>query len=313
MDSNTVHISHSTVIALSIFVVVCAIFIATLGLTWIRRQFNSLSYSKTERDASWRPHSRRLSYESFEGTVVPYVFLDAQFIQPPSSSAEYRSNLLSPIQEIRGSGNLTLTLPMVPPRRHSAPKSISVPVVSRPTLGCVSSCIALSSMENPTLQISISFVHTVELLRVVISRVRGISEDAMTVYALRLRVIPRSRTSAYLSRPLVTPGLLGSLEFDHLFEYAVSLQRLERAKLEFGVFSRPCKPDDGMGRRRHTVGPVDGSRRGGVLGIEVKMAELLTEYQLVGKAEVVLDTLRLKANPEAFKTINLALKAELEN
>ncbi len=301
-------LSQPALVALSLFVVVCILFLLAFTYTLLRRKDSTVQIiqdTKGDADtATWHPLFRRYSYETFECSATPSVLLDEQFIQPQAQNSGCRSNALSPIQENHTEG---LAVPAVPLRRHSAPKSMAI----GPPL---SNCVKVSN-PPPTLNLSINFVHTVELLRVVIDKLTGFPVDAAMVYALRLRVMPRSRTSAYLSRPLVTPAVQGSLEFDHLFEYAVSLQRLERAKVEVTLFARPCSADDAFGRRRHTVGAIAYTRRGSAAGKEVKLTELLTDYRQLGKAELTLDTLLLKNNPQHFSKMALLFEptqAEVE-
>ncbi|KAL5106486.1 hypothetical protein TcWFU_010516 [Taenia crassiceps] len=309
-ESSSYHISQPVTAALSCFVAICLLFFLALTYTLLRQRCTT---------ASTKGYAiRQSSYETFDSqTAAPSILLDEQFVQPPSSSC--RSTTLSPIHEIHSE---SLRIPVLPLRRHSAPKSIQnlwrseKRFLYRP----VNSCIQFSQTSAccPTLHLSISYVHTVELFRMVVDEVTGLPplEGVRMIYTLKVRIISRSRTSAYLSKPMVTPAVPEYPKFDHLFEYAVSLQRLERARIEAKLYARPWTNALAYGRRRYTLDAIpslssstshatspatNGPRS------EVNLTELLREYKEVGRAELVLDTCLLRSNPTALEHLTLPL------
>ncbi|VDM23698.1 unnamed protein product [Hydatigera taeniaeformis] len=303
-------LSQPVIIALSCFVVICLLFFLAFGYTFLRQRCSSVSKS------GYTFHQS--SYETFDSqTPAPSILLDEQFVQPPGSS--YRSTTLSPIHETHSE---SLRIPVLSHRRHSAPKSIQNlwrnerRLLHRPTNSCIQ--FSQPSSHSPILHLSISYVHTVELFRVVVDKITGLppNEGVRMIYTLQVRIISRSRTSAYLSKPMVTPAVPEYPKFDHLFEYAVSLQRLEQARMEAKLYARPWNDILTHGRRRYTLGAIPylssgtsdvtravsiGSRP------EVNLTELLREYKEVGKAELVLNTSLLRSNPSALQCLTLPL------
>lgn len=296
------HLPQAAIVGLSFFVAVCILSFLASAYTVLRQKFTPKN--KVNRSM------RQFSYDSFDSqTAAPSILLDEQFVQPPSSSRRSITNL-SPIHEIHSEG---LRIPDLFLRRHSAPKafqnfrrSSEKRFLRRPVNSCIQ--FSLSYADCPTLHLSISYIHTVELLRIVVDKVTGLSKGDPTpkIYTLRFRVIPTSPTSAYLSKPLVTPAVAGYPEFDHLFEYTVSLKRLEQARIEATLFSRPWFDSIAFGRR-YTVGAIPYTTTGTFGKAEVNLTELMKEYSVIGKAELVLDTCLLKNNPEVMENMSLPL------
>ncbi|CUT98960.1 conserved hypothetical protein [Echinococcus multilocularis] len=309
------HLSQPATIALSCFVAICLLFFLALSYTLLRHRYTAISTTGYA--------FRQVSYDTFDSqTAAPSILLDEQFVQPPSSTC--RSTTLSPIHEIHPRG---LEIPVLPHRRHSAPKSVQnlwqkeKHFLRRPANSCIQ--FSQSPVYSPTLHLSISYVHTVELFRVVVDRVTGLPppEGISMIYTLQVCIMPRSRTSAYLSKPMVTPAVPDYPKFDHLFEYAVSLQRLERARIKATLFARPWTNTLAYGRRRYTVGaiPYVSSATSDAAGTvtlgtraEVNLTELMREYKEVGKAELVLDTCLLRCNPTMLEHLTLPLSLSKE-
>ncbi|KAL5969980.1 hypothetical protein TSMEX_002300 [Taenia solium] len=309
-ESSSRHLPQPAIVALYCFAAICLLFFFAFTYTLLRQRCTTTSTTSYA--------SRQSSYDTFDSqTAAPSILLDEQFVQPPSSSC--RSTTLSPIHEIHSEG---LRIPVLPFRRHSAPKSIQnlwrseKRLLHRP----VNSCIQFSqpSACSPTLHLSISYVHTVELFRMVVDEVTGLPPlgGVQMIYTLQVRIISRSRTSAYLSKPMVTPAVPGYPKFDHLFEYAVSLQRLERARIEAKLYTKPWANTLAYGWRRYTLGAIPSLSSGtsdatGAVTSrprpEVNLTELLRDYKEVGKAELVLDTCLLRSNPTALEHLTLPL------
>lgn len=309
-ESSNHHLSQPATVALSCFVAICIFFFFAFTYTFLRQRCTTASTT------GYAFHQS--SYDTFDSqTAAPSILLDEQFVQPPSSSC--RSTTLSPIHEIHSEG---LRIPVPPFRRHSAPKSIQnlwrseKRLLHRPTNSCIQ--FSQPSTNPPTLHLSISYVHTLELFRMVVDKVTGLPplEGVRMIYTLQVRIISRSRTSAYLSKPMATPAVSEYPEFDHLFEYAVSLQRLERARIEATLYAKPWTNTLAHGRRRYTLGAIPSLSSGtsdapGAVTTgsrpEVNFTELLREYKAVGKAEFVLDTCLLRSNPTALEHLMLPL------
>ncbi|VDN97907.1 unnamed protein product [Rodentolepis nana] len=297
------HLSKPALVCLSLFVAVCVLCFLAFILTLVRQKL----IAKTKISKSFM---RRFSYDTFDSqTPTPSILLDEQFVQPSNSSCRSLKNL-SPIHEAHSENLWILDLFL---RRHSAPKSSQQfrrPSEKRFLYRSVNSNIQFSrSVANyPTLHLSISYIHTVELLRIVIDKVTGLSKGDPTpkIYTLGLRIMSRSPTSAYLSKPLVTPAIAGYPTFDHLFEYTVSLKQLEHARIEATLFARPWSDILSTGRR-YTVGAIPYTTVGthGKAGVEIN--DLLKQYSVVGRSELVLDTSLLKNNPEVMENMSLPL------
>nr|CDS25297.1 conserved hypothetical protein [Hymenolepis microstoma] len=295
-------LSKSALVCLSLFVAVCVLCFLALTYTLVRQKLTAKS--KISRSM------RRFSYDTFDSqNPAPSILLDEHFVQPSNTSCRSITNL-SPIHELHSE---RLRIPDLFLRRHSAPKAFQQfrrPSEKRFLYRSIDSSIQFShSVANrPTLHLSISYIHTVELLRIVVDKVTGLPEGDPTpkVYTLGLRVMSRSPTSAYLSKPLVTPAVAGYPTFDHLFEYAVSLKRLEQAKIEATLFARPWSDVISCGRR-YTVGAIPYTTVGTHGKAEVKLNDLLKQYSAIGKSELVLDTCLLKNNPEMMENMSLPL------
>ncbi|VDD80576.1 unnamed protein product [Mesocestoides corti] len=291
------NMSQSAIVSLSIFAVVCVAFLLTFSCTMLRqRQLSALQ----------KRAFRRFSYDTFDSHNAPTILFDEHFIQPQAPGC--RSTTLSPIQETHSEG---LTIPAIPHRRHSAPKAIQHFVRDKCLLRRpASSCIQFSQPLDmtPILHLSVGYIHTVELLRVIVDRVTGLpSQKGTMIYVLQVRVMPRSRTCAYLSKPLLTPAVREKPEFDHLFEYTVSLQRLDQAKIEATLFARPWSSSLDCSKRRNTVGEISYTRRVSFARSDVKLTELLEHYKEVGKAELKVEARLLRSDPEALTRLTLPL------
>lgn len=295
------HISHQSIIVISCIFTACFFILLAFIYIAIRRNRAS-SILKSN-------YSSRHFYDTFDSRPgAPPIFLDKHFIQPHLSS--YGSTLLLPTNEIHPKG---LKIPAISPRRHSAPKSIQSFLKGDEHILDNSIQFSQTLAECPTLHLSINYIHTVERLRIVVDKITGMKEGRRpSIYTLRIRVIPKSKTSAYLSKPLITPAMVGRPDFDHLFEYTVSLQRLELARIEATLFARAWSDTLLYGRRRYTVGAIPYANSSIICATgnsrpEVDLSDLLKEYTEVARAEFVLDTSLLRSNPEALQHLVLPL------
>ncbi|KAM7536492.1 hypothetical protein Aperf_G00000085776 [Anoplocephala perfoliata] len=297
-------LSHATIIVLSIFSAICLLCFLAFTYTILRQKL----FPKTKiRDSLYR-----FSYDTFESqTTAPSILIDEHFVQPPDSNRQSTTNL-SLVDGVRPEG---LRIPIPSFRRYSDSKTIQIVrrasekgFFYRPINSCIQ--FSHSASECLTLHLSISYVHTVELLKIVIDKVSGLHKEDSSpkIYILQFRVMPKSRTSAYLSKPLVTPAAVGNPEFDHSFEYNVSLKRLEGARIEATLLARHWSDTLPCGQRRYTIGPVPYTTASGLGRIEVNSVELMKNYKVIGRTELVLDPYLIKNNPEAMEHLALPLE-----
>lgn len=194
------HLSQAAIIALSFFLAICLLCFLAFTYNILRQKI--ASNAKNDRSL------RHFSYDTFESqTAAPSILLDEQFIQPPGSSCHSTTNL-SLIHAIHSEG---LQIPISSLRRHSAHKAFQIfkktsetSFLYRPVNSCIQ--FSHSDIDCLTLHLSFNYVHTVELLKIVVDKVSGLPKGDLSpkIYILQFRIMPRSPTSAYLSKPLVT-------------------------------------------------------------------------------------------------------------